>query len=93
MSRGDDPAVTHFARSDMIRSVPLFLSAVAATLALAVALPAQARNESLRQPVDKRCWLYAADDRVVWSADVGKRIGSAAQLGGTPPADTQEEHR
>ncbi|GEM_PF-804049 len=28
----------------------------------------------------KRCWLYAVDDRVVWDADVAKRIGSSAQL-------------
>jgi len=27
-----------------------------------------------------RCWLYAVDDRVVWSADVDKRIGLASQL-------------
>jgi len=33
----------------------------------------------------KRCWLYAADDRVLWSADVDKRIGSSAQLGGNAP--------
>ena len=30
----------------------------------------------------KPCWLYAVDDRVVWSADAGKRIGSSAQLRG-----------
>ena len=29
----------------------------------------------------KPCWLYAVDDRVVWHADVAKRIGSSAQLG------------
>ena len=28
----------------------------------------------------RRCWLYAADDRVVWSADVAQRIGSSSQL-------------
>ena len=28
----------------------------------------------------RRCWLYAADDRVVWSADVSRRIGSSSQL-------------
>ena len=28
----------------------------------------------------RRCWLYAADDRVVWSADVARRIGSSSQL-------------
>jgi hypothetical protein len=38
----------------------------------------------------KRCWLYAADDRVVWSADVDKRISSSAQLGGGAPAVTEE---
>jgi len=37
----------------------------------------------------KRCWLYAADDRVVWSADVDKRVGTAAQLGG----DAKDEHQ
>jgi hypothetical protein len=30
--------------------------------------------------VGKRCWLYAADDRVVWTADAARRIGSSAQL-------------
>jgi len=29
--------------------------------------------------VGKRCWLYAADDRVLWSADVAKRISSSSQ--------------
>lgn len=28
----------------------------------------------------RRCWLYAADDRVVWSTDPAKRIGSSSQL-------------
>ena len=28
----------------------------------------------------KPCWLYAVDDRVVWSADVSKRIGRSDQL-------------
>lgn len=28
----------------------------------------------------RRCWLYAADDRVVWSADAARRIGSSSQL-------------
>ena len=28
----------------------------------------------------RRCWLYAADDRVVWSADVSRRVGSSSQL-------------
>jgi len=41
----------------------------------------------------KRCWLYAADDRVVWSADVDKRIGSAAQLGGAAAVDSKDEHQ
>ena len=27
-----------------------------------------------------RCWLYAVDDRVVWSADVDQRIGLSSQL-------------
>ncbi|MBW8779322.1 MAG: hypothetical protein JF585_08895 [Burkholderiales bacterium] len=41
----------------------------------------------------KRCWLYAADDRVVWSPDVDKRIGSSAQLGGAAAADPKDEHQ
>jgi hypothetical protein len=28
------------------------------------------------------CWLYAVDDRVVWDADVGRRVGRSAQLRG-----------
>ena len=28
----------------------------------------------------RRCWLYAADDRVVWSADATRRIGNSSQL-------------
>ena len=28
----------------------------------------------------KTCWLYAVDDRVVWQADVDKRVGKSAQL-------------
>lgn len=28
----------------------------------------------------KRCWLYAVDDRVVWSADPAARIATSAQL-------------
>jgi hypothetical protein len=28
----------------------------------------------------KRCWLYAVDDRVVWSADPAQRIGGVEQL-------------
>ena len=35
----------------------------------------------------RRCWLYAADDRVVWNADVARRIGSSSQL--EPPEGTQ----
>ena len=27
-----------------------------------------------------RCWLYAVDDRVVWSADVERRVGLSSQL-------------
>ncbi|MBW8758220.1 MAG: hypothetical protein JF586_11480 [Burkholderiales bacterium] len=34
----------------------------------------------------QRCWLYAADDRVLWSAEVARRIGSAAQLAGNGTA-------
>ncbi len=34
----------------------------------------------------KRCWLYAVNDRVVWTPDVEHRIGSAAQLPGRPAA-------
>jgi len=41
----------------------------------------------------KRCWLYAADDRVVWSAEVDKRIGSASQLGGGAPVDPKDDHQ
>jgi len=42
----------------------------------------------------KRCWLYAADDRVVWSADVNKRIGASSQLGGgDAPVDAKDEHQ
>ena len=33
------------------------------------------------QQVNKVCWLYAVDHRVVWSADPAKRIGRSAQLG------------
>ena len=38
----------------------------------------------------RRCWLYAADDRVVWSADVSQRIGSAAQLEGGAAKDEHQ---
>jgi len=41
--------------------------------------------------IGKRCWLYAANDRVVWNADVDKRIGASSQLGGGPaPVDKGE---
>jgi hypothetical protein len=32
----------------------------------------------------KRCWLYAVNDRVVWTPDVAHRIGTSAQLPGGP---------
>jgi hypothetical protein len=38
----------------------------------------------------RRCWLYAADDRVVWNADVTRRIGSASQLAGGSPKDEHQ---
>ena len=41
----------------------------------------------------KRCWLYAVDDRVVWDADVGRRIGSAAQLRSGAAAAAKDEHQ
>ena len=43
----------------------------------------------------RRCWLYAADDRVVWSADVTKRIGASSQLQGgpRPPIAVVDEHQ
>ena len=43
----------------------------------------------------RRCWLYAADDRVVWSLDVNKRIGASSQLEGgpRPGAATGDEHQ
>ncbi len=34
----------------------------------------------------KRCWLYAVNDRVVWTPDVEHRIGTTAQLPGGPAA-------
>jgi hypothetical protein len=46
--------------------------------------------------VGKRCWLYAADDRVVWDADPSKRIASSSQLqrtGAAASAATADEHR
>jgi hypothetical protein len=39
--------------------------------------------------VGKRCWLYAVDDRVVWSADVAKRISSSAQLRAAAPTASE----
>jgi hypothetical protein len=43
----------------------------------------------------RRCWLYAVDDRVVWTADVTTRIGSSAQLGAGSTASTapQDDHQ
>ena len=43
----------------------------------------------------RRCWLYAADDRVVWSADVSRRIGSSSQLDGDrrPAVAAGDEHQ
>ena len=43
----------------------------------------------------RRCWLYAVDDRVVWSADLAKRIGASSQLdGGAPsPAVPADDHQ
>jgi uncharacterized protein YbjQ (UPF0145 family) len=43
----------------------------------------------------KRCWLYAADDRVVWDADVARRIGASSQLAGAAAAaaPAQDEHQ
>jgi hypothetical protein len=43
----------------------------------------------------RRCWLYAVDDNVVWNADEGRRIGSAAQLRGqvaAPPTTVKDDH-
>ena len=41
--------------------------------------------------VGKRCWLYAADDRVVWDADPAKRIGASAQLKGSATSTGEGE--
>ena len=41
----------------------------------------------------KRCWLYAADDRVVWSADIDKRVGTPSQLGGGVSPDPKDDHQ
>ena len=38
----------------------------------------------------RRCWLYAADDRVVWNVDMARRIGSASQLEGGSPKDEHQ---
>ena len=38
----------------------------------------------------KRCWLYAVDGQVVWSADVAKRLGDAQQLPGATTDDDNE---
>ena len=38
----------------------------------------------------RRCWLYAADDRVVWNSDVTRRIGAASQLEGGSPKDEHQ---
>ena len=43
--------------------------------------------------VGKRCWLYAVDDRVVWDADVGRRIGSVAQLRNGAAVAPKDEHQ
>jgi hypothetical protein len=44
----------------------------------------------------RRCWLYAVDDRVVWSPDVARRIASSAQLqddaAATPAAPSRDDH-
>jgi len=40
----------------------------------------------------RRCWLYAADDRVVWSADVSRRIGSSQQLEGGADRASGADH-
>jgi hypothetical protein len=40
----------------------------------------------------RRCWLYAADDRVVWTADVAGRVGSSAQVQGAPGGG-RDEHQ
>ncbi len=53
--------------------------------------------EAMRKALDfcarqgRRCWLYAADDRVVWSADPGRRIGSSAQLAAATGAPAASE--
>jgi hypothetical protein len=46
--------------------------------------------------IGRRCWLYAVDDNVVWSADESRRIGSTAQLRGqvaAAPAAPKDDHQ
>ena len=38
----------------------------------------------------RRCWLYAADDRVVWNADPSQRVGSSSQLQGGAAKDEHQ---
>ena len=39
----------------------------------------------------KRCWLYAVDGQVVWSADVARRFGDAQLLSDTAAAEDDNE--
>jgi len=39
----------------------------------------------------KRCWLYAVDGQVVWSADVARRFGNVSQSPGTKGAEGDNE--
>jgi uncharacterized protein YbjQ (UPF0145 family) len=39
----------------------------------------------------RRCWLYAVDDRVVWAADVDRRIGGGDRT--EPGAAHEDEHQ
>jgi hypothetical protein len=41
----------------------------------------------------KRCWLYAVDDRVVWSADPARRIGAPALARDGHAAAARDEHQ
>jgi hypothetical protein len=45
----------------------------------------------------RRCWLYAVDDRVVWSPDVTRRIASSTQLQddgeAAPAAALRDDHQ
>ena len=44
--------------------------------------------------LNKRCWLYAVDDGVVWNAEEGRRIASAAQWRlATAPVAPKDEHQ